>query len=207
MFIKWKSRLEMLPSLRDINTWPSVDQLSLSKNKRKNYIRNRQIVSKVLLGQKLKFVAIDHNATSPFISYLMRRCLSAEEDIEPALTAALIPGNTLQKGVRCDPLSEINNPRGSRGSFNYLLDTVTGLKDNLDKMLIAYIKKTKYSQNVTPKIFHAEFIRILRDNNWPQTRYPFDQVNLGYESCRKYFHLKLSELKIPKKRTKRNYFN
>ncbi|MBT8141797.1 MAG: hypothetical protein KJO88_05490 [Gammaproteobacteria bacterium] len=201
--MNWKERLEREPRYKDFNEWPYIDPFRLPKGKQKRYLRNRKILSRVLSGASHNSVALECMVSSSYISYLLNRSLGGFEDIQPHLTSALIPNVRLRQGQRKLPFSQLSEPRGTRGSFNLLLNKVPNLEKNLNNMLEAFVRDKRHGQNLTPKIFHSEFIRILRENNWPQTHYPFDQERLAYESCRKYFHQKLNSLLIPKAKPKR----
>ena len=196
--ITWKCQLDIYPSLKNMDNWPAINILDIPKTKRKYFNRNRQVITLILNGKSSKEVAHQFNVDPSFVYYLLRRCLSCEEDSEPALTKALIPGTRLTSYIRKLPLSDLSNSNGTSGSFNYLLSTIPGLRDHLDQIISNHIKRTKYSQNLKPKFFHTEFKRYLRERNWPQSKYPFNQDSEAYESARKYFHQRQKELSIPK---------
>lgn len=203
MQLSWRKRIEIQPELADINNWPTIIIDELPLDKRKTFNRNRKIVSLILSGQPINKVAKDVNLSSGRISQILNRCLSGEQDECPPLTKALIEGYRITPGVRRKAISSLAHPSGSRGAFTYLLNNVPGLKDALDKMLVNSIKRKRYAQNLTPTIFQNEFLRLLIDMNWDKNKYPFDQQTLAYESCRKYFHQRIDELKMPKKKTTR----
>lgn len=68
----------------------------------------------------------------------------------------------------------------------------------MDGVILSGLRRERHAQNLTPKYFHKEFIRLLKDINWPDTSYPFDQQHMGYESCRKYLNTQIKEFKMPK---------
>ncbi len=203
MYLTWKKRLEIQTEYRDFSNWPYVETNVLPSSKRHQYTRNRQIIAKVLDGHSLKSLSLEFNLDASTISYLLKRALGGEKDEMPELTTALIPGALVKSGKRKKPLSQCSNKRGARGSFQYLLRTVPGLSDHLEKMLTNYVEKKAYGQNLTPNIFHKEFLRLLHDANWSETTYPFDRDNLAYESCRKYFHKRVLELSVVTKKPSR----
>lgn len=203
MYLNWKRRLDSSQEYRDLKNWPYVDPQILPKEQRKKYIRNREVIAKILCGISLTEVANQHGFSVSGVNYLLNRALAGDEHAVPELTTALIPGALRKKSLRNAPLSKCELPRGCRGSFNFILKTVPEVEERLDSMLIAYIKNKPYSQNLTPKVFQKEFLRILNDQNWPHDQYPFDREQLAYESCRKYFHKRITELKVKQTSPKR----
>ena len=203
MHLNWRQRLELNPNLRDISNWPYIDVTSLDTVYRKIYLRNLKIVSGALKNQTLTRIANQHGIANSLVTYILNRCLAGPADCDPPLSSGLIPGRRLTARLRKSELSNIDNPKGCRGSFDYLLKTVPGLKENLDKLILNHLKQSRYGQNLTPGNFHSEFLRFLRDCNWPNHQYPFDQENLGYETVRKYFHKRYCELSLPKPKEKK----
>ncbi|WP_444993908.1 hypothetical protein [Aliikangiella sp. IMCC44359] len=159
MQLSWRQRLEKSEEYRDFNNWPYIDPQILSKNKSRNYARNREIIASVLNGKSLTVVAKKYQVSEPLINYLLNRALGGNEYEPPELTTALIPGALRKASLRNTPLSRCDKTRGCRGSFNLLLKTVPGLEEQLDKMLIADLSHKSYSQNITPQVFHKEFLK------------------------------------------------
>lgn len=200
MDLTWKERLKVQPELMSFESWPHIEINLLPLSKRKQFLRNKRIIATVIAGNSLKIVADEFGVSSSFVSQMLTRCLGGD-DLSPAsLTKALIPGTRINQGARKEPLSDISKPRGSRGSLAYILETVPNLKDQLDAIIVAGIKRARNGQNLTAKFFHKEFLRLLRDANWPQTSYPFDQQCLGYESCRLYLNKRIADINMPKPR-------
>ena len=185
--MSWKQRLMKNPSLKDINTWPGINIIDLPRDKNKKFIRNKNIVSRVMLGEKIRNVSRDVNVTRQFISYLLKRCLAGQSYEEPNLTSGLIPQVKIYGGERKARLS-MNNDSGARGAFQYILKNHSDIKARLDAMIKAYISDSVKGQNLTPAVVHKKFLELLLEKHWPSNQYPFDQQNLAVESCRKYFH-------------------
>lgn len=196
----WKKRLETQPTLMSFESWPYIEIDLIPPSKQKQFLRNKRVIAKVLKGCSLKVAAEEFGISSSFVSQMLTRCLAGDHLSPPSLTKALIPGTRINSGSRKTPLSDISNPCGSRGSLTYILETVPNLKDQLDAIIIAGVKRDRSGQNITAKFFHKEFLRLLRDANWPQTSYPFDQQRLGYESCRLYLNRRIADIQMPKPR-------
>lgn len=203
MHLTWKQRLELQPNLKDITNWPSINQNVLSRETCKGFNVNKRIVNSVLKGNSLKQTSARFGKSSARISQILNRCLSGDDSDFPPLTKALIPGTKLSSGARIKPLSNINNNSGCRGSFEAILKSFPIIKEKLDEIIIQFIKKKSNGQNVTAKYFHKEFLKLLLENNWSDSVYPFDQDRLGYETCRKYLNRKIVELSLPKRKSKR----
>lgn len=197
MYLSWKKRLEQNPSLKDINYWPGIDIITLKKTNSKKFIRNKIIVSRVILGEKICKVAEDFPVSRQYISYLLNRCLAGFDYEEPNLTAGLVPNAKLYNGQRKSKLS-INSNSGARGSFQYILNKHPDIKMELDSMIKAYVTDSVYGQNLTPGVFHKKFLELLVQKNWPTNKYPFDKGNLASETCRKYFHKQSQKFSLPK---------
>lgn len=200
MQLTWKQRLESEPNLNSFGAWPQIDSNLLPRSKRKVFLRNKRIIALVLSGSTLKNAAQEYGVSSSLVTQILNRSLSGEDSEPPPLTKALIPGARINFGNRKMALSDISKPCGARGSFSYLLKNIPNLKEILDTVIISSLKRERYSQNLTPKYFHKEFLRLLRDANWPITTYPFDQQHLGYESCRQYLKSRIAELTMPQPR-------
>lgn len=201
MYLKWKQRLEKEPYLRQVNEWIEIDVSSLPKSKRSNFLRNVNITSKVANGTLVKDAARESNISPSAVSRLMNKTFSGDENSTPALTSALIPMARTHKDKRRSKLSSYGNPVGARCSFKYLLDTVPGLSNYLNEIVKLYVNQAHNCENLTPGSFHNKFLSYLSDHNWPTDKYPFDQVTMGYETCRKYFHFLKAQYSIPKTRS------
>lgn len=198
MHLNWKQRLDNDPSLKNVHDWVSVQPSSLPRSKQSKFVRNLKAVTKVANGELIKDVAKELNVSSAAISVLMKKTFAGDSNQPPALTTALIPMARINKDKRRSELSDYHNTKGARCSFNYLLDTVSGLDNYLNEIVKLHVKKAKHGENLTPKSFHNNFLQYLSDQNWPQNKYPFDQFKLGYESCRKYFHKLVAKFSVPK---------
>jgi len=200
MQLTWKQRLNNEPHLQSFDSWPQIDTDLIPVSKRKLFLRNKRIIAKVLSGSTLKSTAEEYRVSSALITNMLNRCLSGDELSPPPLTKALIPNLRVKQGNRKMQLSDVSNPSGARGSFSYLLEHMPNIKEILDTLIESSLKRERSAQNLTPKYFHKEFLRLLRDANWPSTTYPFDQQHLAYESCRQYLKKRIAELTMPQPR-------
>ncbi|MFQ3324834.1 MAG: putative transposase [Pseudomonadales bacterium] len=192
MQINWSVRLDREPRLRQLAEWPYVDVSNLHKSKRKRFIRNQQIALSVLKGVSIKHTATVHQVSTSFVSHILNRCLSGDENEPPPLTQGLIPDKRLNKGERRQPMDMTS---GQNYSFQWLLNHVPYMESRLDSMIKAYQSDKPYSQNLTPKVFHGEFKNVLREANHPTDCYPYNTQSVAYESVRQYLHKRSNELK------------
>ena len=197
MRLNWRQRLKIEPDLKDISNWPHIDFYNLKVAKRKSYNRNHKILMRSLSEMKLSEVAKLACVDPSFVTYLLNRCLGGNEGHRPALTAGLVPSMRIRKSTRSIKLSE-NCDSGAQGAFQMILREYPAIKERLDQLLIDFIKRSNTAENITPGRFHREFIRLLEEINWPKNRYPFDTNSRAYETCRKYYKQRLSELRLPK---------
>lgn len=202
MWLTWRQRLIEQSEFRDINNWPPIDLNTVSANKRSKFLRNQRIVAQALLGKEFRSIATENNVDPSRVSALLSRALAGPPEDPPPGLFALIPGTHIRSAKRRCALSEFGNPRGAKGSFSFLLESVPNLKLRLDLMIEKSIRRANYAQNITPKIVHAEFKRLLQEANWPRDRYPYTEESEGYESVRKYLNQRIKELSIPKSTTR-----
>jgi putative transposase len=196
--LSWRETVEMNPAYRDINNWPSIDVSSLQVKKRKKFHRNMKIVAQVLAGKNVGDVAEQFQISHSSVSKMMKRCFVAKPYCEPSLTIGLIPNAHVVKSQRRAELDTFEHSSGSRNAFGHLLDTVPGMRDKLDAMILARLKDASFAQVLSPSGFHGEFKRILEDSSWPRNRYPYTTASLAYESSRLYFHKRVNELRLKK---------
>lgn len=198
MQLSWRQRLEQEPSLQVFREWPFIDALTVLPNKRRQFLRNQQMVAQALTDLPLKQIAARHGVVPSLLTHLLNRALGGDEAESPALTRALVPGERLTLARRRKVLGTLQQPSGSRCSFSHLLTVVPGLKDYLDKLLQLSHRRTRTGQNLRVDNFHKAFLRYLRQSHWPQDTYPFTHISQGYESLRKYFHEAQDKLSLPK---------
>jgi hypothetical protein len=203
MRITWKQRLAAHPEYRDIGVWPFIDVHTLPAEHRTLFLRNQTVAAQALDGQRQYDIAVAHNIDRSLITAIMERCLGGEDDHDPALSRGLIPYLRLNPSRRRAPLSTLQHRRGARGSLTALLDQLPTVKDGLDNVLRASLQRRAEGQNLLPLSFHSEFIRLLREAQWPSDRYPFTEARWGYESLRQYFHTRGNELRQPRAKPKR----
>jgi len=196
MRLNWRQRLEFDPGLVDINSWPYIDLYTLKVSQRKSFNRNRKIIMRVLAGQKLSNVAKLAGVHATFVTYLLNRCLGGMDASPPALSGGLVPSKRIRNSTRTMRLSE-DCDSGAQGSFQKILSDYPHIKDRLDGLLVDFLKRSRTSENITPARLHREFLRLLQELNWPKNRYPFDTDSKAYETCRKYYHDRLNELRLP----------
>ena len=197
MLLGWRERLNLQPEWADMNHWPWIDPGSLPLSKRNQYVRNREAITCVLRGESMKNVAQQLGFHASALTRLAHRCLGGRDDELPHLSQALIPGKRIEHSHRHKPLGKVGECVGAANAFNHLLDTVPGLQPYLDKLIKGSVKQSRHGQNLTPKAFHAAFIRYLRGINWPQDTYPFSVSSQGYETLRQYLKQQVLILSIP----------
>ncbi|WP_460242225.1 hypothetical protein [Aurantivibrio infirmus] len=196
MHVTWQTRLQQQPHLKTIENWPTLDRETIQPEKRRQFVRNLSIVSQVLHGHSYRDVAQKNGVSISFVSKLLHRALAGDESKNPALSAALVPHTRLIKSRRRATLPSFTDKTGSRCAFQHLLLNVPNLRIALDKVIKAHIGDYRQGQNLKPKAFHEEFLRLLADAHWPRSAYPYTETLCGYESARQYLHRRTNELLI-----------
>jgi hypothetical protein len=196
MLIDHKERLRREPHLRDMGNWPTIPVDSIEKRKRSGYRANWRAVQMALEGKKYDEIQQVTGTHPTQVTRLLKRCLTGHEDSPPPLTQALIPRQQIKPPTRKKALSRINAPTGAKGAFQYLLDTVPNLRENLDKVLKESMRRSRQGENITPRAFHQYLLLFLEQAGHPDDLYPYTEDSLGYESARLYLHHRLDALQI-----------
>lgn len=203
MWIDWRRQLDTQPKLRDFANWPHIDIDDIPQIKRRHFLRNKEIVAGALKNKKLTTVAAENNVSPSFVTHVLQRCLGSDDSSEPELTKALIPYAAPKQRKRRSPIGAFGSPASNNCGLTYLFENVPNLKSQLDEAILAYVQDKPYAQNLTPKYFHKEFLRILADSEWPTDLYPYTTVSQGYESLRRYYHKQVDEARrVKRKRTR-----
>ncbi|MBI2379536.1 MAG: hypothetical protein HYV16_02100 [Gammaproteobacteria bacterium] len=194
--LRWKQMLDDHPEWRTLAAWPAIDVSVFSTAQRARFLRNWRLVAHILGGATLQQAADRENVSVPRVCRLLQRCLLPSRDGSVPLTRGLIPRLVLPKVARRQPLPTATEPRGQRGAFQTVLETVPGLKMALDTYLRAGLAGRPEAQNLSPGAFHKELLRLLAEAHYPSDRYPYTEARLAYESARQYFHHRSAELQL-----------
>jgi hypothetical protein len=192
----WREQLVLQPHLKNYGEWPLVEIQNIPLKNRKRFLRNQHIVAQVLSDVPLSEVAIKNNLSKGFISQLMSRCLSSNEDEPPILTQALIPFKRLKQSQRKSPLPCLTNQIGNAHAFKALLKEVPDLRLYLDDLITAWLKKTASASPLTASLFHGHFKNFLIGIMWPIDRYPYNTTSIAYESLRRYLLKRTLEIRL-----------
>lgn len=184
----WKDQLNSNPSLRKLDSWPTIDPDSLPVKHRSAYHRNRLLIGRVLCGHSISSVASEHGISKSYISQLLNRCLASSGETPPVLTLGLIPFKRLTKHRRRVPLDSYEKRTGHQNAFQALLDAVPGMRQGLDAMLEARLDDKTTAQVASVGAFFGEFKRRLCEAQWPSDQYPYTTESRAYEALRRYYH-------------------
>lgn len=204
-YITHREQIKRNPSLLRMETWEGLDSLMTVYERNKAFLKNKNIVAHFLDGNSITDTAKKYNVSVSKVYTLLDRTLGANNDHEaPMLAKGLIPNAFINKRGRSKALSKHDDRVGSRGAFEYLLNNVKGLKKHLDEHLKSFIERKPNSENLKPSKFHSYFKDYLEvKKNWPKFKYPFNTDSKASESCRQYYHKRLMELKMPKRKSNR----
>lgn len=199
MYLTWRERLEREPDLRDFANWPTKDSSHLSDSDCAVFDRNRRMVVMVLAGHSVKKVADANNVSENTVTRLMKRALAGDENGTPPLTDALIPNTHIEQDSSrtADPEYFFTRMPTCRGAFEALFDHVPRLRENLDKMILGDIRDAKHGQNTRSGYYYDQFIRILKQEGWPQHYYPLRKRGEAKELVRRDYAHRRAELTMP----------
>ncbi|MCP5017654.1 MAG: hypothetical protein GY938_20640 [Ketobacter sp.] len=197
MHLSWRQRAAKEPHLCNLAKWPLVDTSLWPRDKKRRFLRNQTIVSRVLAGERFSEIAYSTGVTQSTISKIMQRCLAGDDAMEPALSSGLIPGARLAPNQRRKPLASFERTQGAACSFSALLRSVPGLEVHLNQLIASSVRQHRRGQNLRIKSFHCAFLRYLETKQWPHDRYPYTEASLAYESLRTYLNRKLAEYHLP----------
>lgn len=175
------------PELADIKNWPQIDFDLLPKSKRKRSKKNWDIALAWSNGLSQKKIAGIYNVSESSVSRLLSRCFTKDDDGQYYLTRAIVTRNILVAPERVDEAPTKLNGRGNRCAFSNLLKTYIELKLLLVSMIIAYLNKESWSQNLSAKRLHSEMMAFLRRADHSLDEYPYNTKSKGYESIRRFF--------------------
>lgn len=71
MQLSWRQRLEQQPSLQVFREWPFIDVLTLPPNKRRQFLRNQQMVAQALTELPLNQIAARHRVAASLLTRLL----------------------------------------------------------------------------------------------------------------------------------------
>ncbi|MCU7858881.1 MAG: hypothetical protein KZQ86_03410 [Candidatus Thiodiazotropha sp. (ex Lucinoma kastoroae)] len=203
MKISWHERLIQDPDLRDFKQWPVIPTDSVPSDNQSVFLRNKGIVSKVLVGEQLQKVAADYAVSGGLISQIMIRCLGGDDGDPPALTQALVPNKVIVAKQRKSILPSLQQPSGNACAFKQLLCALPELKKSLDAKIKAEVYDRPYAEKITPQSFHGALKLFLAEHHWPQDQYPYTSKNAAYSSVRRYYIQRKNEY-IQERQARRN---
>lgn len=194
MLISHRERLQQAPHLKSMANWPAVSIEGLPQKDRPRFRANMRALQMALDGFLYSEIQRQTGIHPTQITRMLKRSLAGDDEEQPALTAALIPRRQMVATKRISQLPTIANPCGAKAAFTYLLDTVPGLLEYLDRILLASLNNKREAENLTPKSFHQHFLLYLEKSDHPANLYPYTEDCLGYQSARKYMHRRSDEL-------------
>lgn len=203
MPVKWKKLLAENPQFLDESIW-DINITDIKTSARKDLIRNLNICYEMRVGSIGRVVADKYNVTPPYITYLMQRVFSVDENGEYLLTRALIPNNRLFKSKRNSPLGTKNTPRGNRCSLQHTIDAIPDWYDELYQLVIVEDQRQPYAINLTPNSFWQLALTGLKSRSWPMDTWPFNTPSQGYQTFRRLLDSLRNELAKNKSQKRRS---
>lgn len=164
-------RMAIPERYRDMENWPSVDEDQVAEKNRSRFNRLVKATTLFLKQQPLKDVlAAARMGQRQYFSLLdiaLTRCKGADEING---TRAFVKGMVQRRRLRLQPYLPSDNPTsGYGGLFSQLLRE----KPEIEVALTDFCNGKERPNKVTPRILHAKFLRIVRDQGVQEDQYPF----------------------------------
>lgn len=171
MSMTWRARLLQCPNLIDMAEWPPLDPSLIPAPRRQGFARNLRVVRRVLAGESAAEVARTEGVSPGRVTQLLDRCLGGPFESAPMLRQGLVPSAVIRKDH-------------ARGRFTRLLESVPGLRQGLDQMLLDRLKDRPWAEIPSARSYHNLFKTLLAAAQWPLDDYPYTDISCAYESVR-----------------------
>lgn len=185
--------------LKDLTTWPTVDELALSDTDKAIYRRKEQAIRQFLLEPDVSVQEICRmNGVVPATLYrTFERCTTKHPDGRIYGFRALIRYARIEPYKRIKAVSKGHCPSkgGMSGAFSMLLEKHPKIQEMLTRELWERnrpVGTTIREVRKSLKRIHKKFLEACRAEKIPLDEYPFNQDYLGLRSLASYLK-KLAE--------------
>lgn len=186
------SRSDVPDSLRNLESWPTVDHMALSEKDRDGY-KSRCEAIRLFLEESTVPVSAITAATGvqPGVLYrLIKRCWTKHSDGQIYGFRGAIPYARFKGYTRTAPvLASFDGHGGASGAFEQLLSRHPKIRQLLLKHANSRNKKIK-----GPTVFrksmeeiHQKFLHACRDEGIDPTHYPFSESRMAFRSIQRFF--------------------
>ena len=186
------SRGDVPDSLRNLQSWPTVDHMALSEKNRASY-KARCEALRLFLDETLVPVSAITDATGvqPGVLYrLLQRCWTKHPDGKIYGFRGAIPYARFKTYTRTAPVrASFDGHGGASGAFQQLLTRYPKIRDLLVKRA-----RTRNKKIMGPTVFrksleetHQMFLKACRDEGIDPIHYPFSESRKAFRSIQRFF--------------------
>lgn len=177
----------LLPEQVNPETWPTVDDQSLSETSRDLYNRRREAVIMYFKREaNLAEIKVKTGVDEQCVRRLIKRCMSLDELGTVWGFRALIPQKKVKK-YELNPMNGAKNDSRKSGEFNLLLAKFPDLKELIDDLFLGKNRRT-LEPAMKPKSIHKKLIEECRNKGIPLSAYPFNTKHMGFKALQRYLN-------------------
>ncbi len=182
-------RDDMIPELRDVAVWPSVnidvlDAVELAR------FRTREMALRAYLGgASMAYCAREHGVTRQELYRLLARCLAGHPDGRIWGFRALLSQKRVHGYQRRRAVIGSGGQGGASGALMRLFSEYPTIQEHVDAL---YLRRRKHGAvheaRISLQSIHRQFLQLCRDVGVPDTAWPFTAKQRGRRSLGKYLH-------------------
>lgn len=187
------NRASIPEELKDLLTWPAVDQLALDDTERAVYRKKESAIRQFILNFEISVQEIcRQNNIAPATLYRsFERCIKRHPDGRIYGFRALVPYARIEPYKRTKQVNKgpSTGKGGMSGALNMLIDKHPKIKEMLNKELRERNKPLGSSVREVRKSIkriHKKFLEACRAEKIGLDEYPFNQDYLGQRSLSSY---------------------
>ena len=187
----------LAPSLKDVRTWPQVDEHAIEDREKRSLFLRRYKAIKLLLDDTTgSYDVVESGVTRREAMRLLKRCLCVSPDGQIYGFRALIPNLHIAKYTRrARPGGSAKEASfGAAGAFQQLIHSHPILADLIEDEIFRLSKRQRvYESRIPIKSLHKRFIDKCRELGLEADgHYPFNTKALAYISLVRYVRHLLS---------------
>lgn len=172
-----------------VDSWPSVDEGTLSAQGLERFRQRKQAVLLYLSGASYPAIYEATGFNARYIHHTIRkRCMCQHPDGQVYGWRALIPGLHIVKYTRKQPVKAHCNGAGAAGALGNLLQQEPDFATRLQKLILKTCADTKLGEVRQPRhALWSWFLKELRILGYEvRNEWPFSVKNMGYTALIRY---------------------
>lgn len=187
---RWERRAE-LSNAPPIETWPMVDTSVFPTSTEERYTRSETAIRMYVAGNSLKEISKATTLHATQVYKLIKRALEMAPDGRIYGFRAAIPYIRTSEYIR--QKDDKDHIRGTHGGLSGMLNRTLNRFPDLDKRLVALIRKDHqfrrvHEKRISPSSLHRIFLNQLRKLGVTDNEWPFNTKELGAKSILKFMN-------------------